>query len=50
MDLAREYDECRRQLLDMGYPESEVDEVLALMRLEDERPGDREKEEEKTKT
>jgi hypothetical protein len=30
------FDECRKRLLEMGYPESDVDEVLARMRREEE--------------
>jgi hypothetical protein len=30
------YDECRARLLAMGYPEPDVDDVLARMRRDDE--------------
>lgn len=36
MDRDREYSEYKAKLLALGYPEREVDDVLAQMRLEDE--------------
>lgn len=30
------YEEWKRRMLELGYPEREIDDVLAQMRLEDE--------------